>query len=149
MRTPSLRVKLAFRFMLPSIINVTDTKKQNLPKWIKILLSQPRIWPNAEPLKRSSCFVTGHNMIDGSAKQIFPTIYLNFLIRMLLVLARALDTWDRGMNVTKYSLSIVGLHVTKKELLHSQANVWVQREKSVPTQIMNCATTPSLPNVNI
>ena len=26
MRTPSLRVKLAFRFMLPSIINVTDTK---------------------------------------------------------------------------------------------------------------------------
>lgn len=53
------------------------------------------------------------------------------------------------MNVAKYSLPIVILHVTKKELLYGQANIRVQGEESVPSQVMNCATTPGLPYVHV
>ena len=53
------------------------------------------------------------------------------------------------MNVTKYSLSIVALQVTSKELLDGQANIRVQREELVSAQVMNSTTTPGLPYVNI
>ena len=39
--------------------------------------------------------------------------------------------------------------MTKKEFLNGQANIRVQREESVSSQVMNSAPTPGLPYVNV
>ena len=39
--------------------------------------------------------------------------------------------------------------MTKEEFLYGQANIRVQREESVSSQVMNCASTPGLPYVNV
>ena len=55
----------------------------------------------------------------------------------------------RGVDVAKHSLPIVGFPVTNNELLYGESHVRVKRKELVSSQVVDCASTPGLPNMNI